>query len=73
MIDYIVENLNLSLQILFKRKNDELHKVCTACGYQGSDSMESQKLTTYIAKNLRDAIVRRSKKIKLNFILFIER
>jgi len=62
LIDCIIENLNLSLQVLCERENDELHKVCDACGSQGPDNMASQKLTTYIAKNLRDAIVRRSEK-----------
>jgi len=39
----------------------------TACGYQGPDNMESHKLTTYIAKNLRDITVRRSGKNKTKF------
>jgi hypothetical protein len=36
------------------RKKDEVHKVCAACGHESSDDMKSERLTAFIAKNLRD-------------------
>jgi len=38
-----------------KRNGGEIHQVCAACGFQGTITMESHRLTAYIARNPPDA------------------
>jgi ribosomal protein L37E len=43
---------------LDETKKDEVHKICAACGYEGSDNMKSERLTKFIAKTLHDTAVK---------------
>ncbi len=55
------------------RKKDEVHKVCAACGHESPDNMKSQRLTAFIAKNLRDTPVRKAKRSNIVFYFVFHR